>query len=87
MVDGQTDRQTEGERERGQAAGSELCWPALSSVSSLGIPLLPGHVIRPAQEVAACSASARDPAWDRRRWRRRSESAVIFSFSSLQGLS
>ena len=80
MVGRQTDRQTD----RGRAGGR---LGALLASSPLWTPLFPGHAAQPPQEVEARGASARHPAWDRRRRRRRGESAVIFSFSSLQGLS
>lgn len=78
------------QREKGGLAGSSVGqFSSLSLPLNLWIPLLPGHVIRPAQEVEERGARAQDPPWDgsSRRWRRRCESAVIFSLSSLWGLS
>lgn len=74
--------------EGGQAESSAGQSSSRSLPLNLWIPLLPGHVIRPAQEVEERGASAQDSPWDgsRRRWRRRCESAVIFSLSSLLGL-
>lgn len=82
MVGRRADRQREDRRPARSSAAR------LSPLSLPSGPLLsPGHVVRPAQEVEARGAGAGDPAWDGRRRRRRSESSVIFSFSSLQGLS
>lgn len=80
----QSDRQ----REEGGLAGSSVGqFSSLSLPLNLWIPLIPGHVIRPTQEVEERRASAQDPPWDRSsgRWRRRCESAVIFSLSYLSG--
>ncbi len=81
----QSDRQREG---GGQAECSVGQFLSLSLPLNPWIPLLPGHAIRPAQEVEECNASAQDSSGDRsrRRWRRRCECAVIFSLSSLLGL-
>lgn len=81
--------QSDRRREEGGLAGSFVGqFSSLSVPLNLWILLLPGHVIRPAQEVEERGASAQDSPWDgsRRRWRRRCESAVIFSLSSLWGL-
>lgn len=80
-----TDRGGEG----GQAESSAGQLSSLSLPLNLWIPFLPDHVIRSVQEVEEHGASAQDSPRDRsrRRWRRRCESVVIFSVSSLLGLS